>query len=289
MQLVISAFMLFALAGCAVQGMQDHSHHHAGHETHFEPHYSESLFKVTENKLFSVEMLLKQGNLTVGSNGVDIIIHGQGNKDVEDATIMVTPWMPEHGHGVREESVVTERGAGLYSVDNVNLTMAGLWELTVVISAAGKKDQAVFSFPGVKLERMAGHNGKHASHAAHGGHGKPRHEINLAKSVLSERKLFQVSYAASPATVPLNRIHTWEIGLQDKEGKPVTGATIKVDGDMPEHGHGLPTKPKVTKEKRPGLYIIEGMKFTMPGWWTVTFYLDTEQGTDSVTFNLDLK
>jgi hypothetical protein len=41
-------------------------------------------------------------------------------------------------------------------------------------------------------------------------------------------------------------------------GEPVENATIAVDGDMPEHGHGLPTCPQVTKYLGNGDYLVEG-------------------------------
>jgi len=58
---------------------------------------------------------------------------------------------------------------------------------------------------------------------------------------------------------------------------------------MPEHGHGLPTEPKVTKNFGDGTYLVEGIKFSMPGWWIMTFTIKANGKTDSVTFNLQLK
>ncbi len=58
---------------------------------------------------------------------------------------------------------------------------------------------------------------------------------------------------------------------------------------MPQHGHGLPTEPEVTQELGDGYYIVEGMKFSMPGWWIINFHIKTQDDEDSVTFNLYLK
>jgi hypothetical protein len=66
----------------------------------------------------------------------------------------------------------------------------------------------------------------------------------------------------------------------------VTGARISVEGGMPEHGHGLPTMPLATAETSPGTYLVEGMKFNMPGWWTVGFDISEGGEPDRVTFNL---
>jgi hypothetical protein len=57
---------------------------------------------------------------------------------------------------------------------------------------------------------------------------------------------------------------------------------------MPQHGHGLPTKPVVTRTLGDGTYVVDGMKFNMGGWWIVTVGIDGESGRDVVTFNLKL-
>jgi len=69
-------------------------------------------------------------------------------------------------------------------------------------------------------------------------------------------------------------------------GAPVTAARIAVDGGMPQHGHGLPTKPLIRRELSDGTYLLEGMKFSMTGWWEIKLALDTPQGADKVTFNV---
>lgn len=79
---------------------------------------------------------------------------------------------------------------------------------------------------------------------------------------------------------------TWRIGLTTPDGKPVSSARINVKGGMPEHGHGLPSKPKVQAGKTAGEYEINGLQFGMSGWWEVTFYISSERRDDSVSLNL---
>jgi hypothetical protein len=54
---------------------------------------------------------------------------------------------------------------------------------------------------------------------------------------------------------------------------------------MPQHGHGFPTHPKVTKELGDGRYLLEGMKFSMSGWWEIKLKIESAVGTDNITFN----
>ncbi len=72
-----------------------------------------------------------------------------------------------------------------------------------------------------------------------------------------------------------------------QDGKGVQGLQIGVDGGMPQHGHGLPTKPRVTQDLGNGRYQVQGLKFNMGGWWELKFIF-AGAPNDSVVFNLDL-
>lgn len=50
------------------------------------------------------------------------------------AALAVTPWMPEHGHGIQDEPEVTEVD-GVYTVEFV-YTMPGTWELTFEVDGS---------------------------------------------------------------------------------------------------------------------------------------------------------
>src|SRR5918911_260432 len=91
------------------------------------------------------------------------------------------------------------------------------------------------------------------------------------------------------APPPINQLHTWKIRVTTPDGQPIEGATITVDGDMPQHGHGLPTRPQVTRYLGDGRYLVEGMKFQMGGWWVADFTITDPGGhTDTVRFNFIL-
>ena len=88
--------------------------------------------------------------------------------------------------------------------------------------------------------------------------------------------------------IRVRRMQTMRVLITDQMGQAIDGARIAVDGGMPEHGHGLPTQPRVTRYLGNGAYEVEGMKFNMGGWWEVRFAIATDAGVDTVTFNLDL-
>ena len=84
------------------------------------------------------------------------------------------------------------------------------------------------------------------------------------------------------------RMQTVRVAIVDAAGRPVDNAEIAVDGGMPEHGHGLPTRPRVTRALGDGLYEIEGVRFNMGGWWEFKLAINGAGASDIVTFNLAL-
>lgn len=88
--------------------------------------------------------------------------------------------------------------------------------------------------------------------------------------------------------IPMRRLHGWTLHLETADGAPVDAARIAIDGDMPRHGHGLPTRPRVVRALGAGDHRVEGMKFSMGGWWRVRFVVEGAAGVDTVAFNLDL-
>jgi hypothetical protein len=83
-------------------------------------------------------------------------------------------------------------------------------------------------------------------------------------------------------------LHTVQVVITDRDGHPVDDATIGIDGGMPQHGHGLPTRPRVSKALGGGTYEIEGLRFNMGGWWELKLSIASPAGADIVTFNLGL-
>ncbi len=139
---------------------------------------------------------------------------------------------------------------------------------------------------------MAGAMGCKCGHRAGGmdaSSQKPTDAGAYSRTMNSKDGGFKVTYTSDPAGVPIGSLVSWQLQVLTAAGEPVKDAEITVAGDMPEHGHGLPTMPKVTKNLGDGKYLVEGIKFSMPGWWTMTLTIKSGGKTDSVTFNLQLK
>jgi hypothetical protein len=108
-------------------------------------------------------------------------------------------------------------------------------------------------------------------------------DLALSRPSVAGKYVVTLQPPAQPAAI--NQLHAWQVKLNTPAGVPVTQARIQVDGGMPQHGHGLPTKPQVTRELSDSSYLIEGMKFSMTGWWEIKLAIDAPAGADQVTFN----
>jgi len=108
-------------------------------------------------------------------------------------------------------------------------------------------------------------------------------DLSLKRPTEHNRYLVEVQSLANP--IAINKMHAWEAKVMLPSGEPVSGARIAVGGGMPQHGHGYPTQPRVTKELGQGRYLIEGMKFSMSGWWELKLNIESPTGPDNVTFN----
>lgn len=108
-------------------------------------------------------------------------------------------------------------------------------------------------------------------------------DLSLSRPSVAGKYVVTLQPPVQPAAI--NQLHAWQVKLNTPVGVPVTQARIQVDGGMPQHGHGLPTRPQVTRELSDGSYLIEGMKFSMTGWWEIKLAIDGPEGADRVTFN----
>jgi YtkA-like len=111
---------------------------------------------------------------------------------------------------------------------------------------------------------------------------------NVRNGVHSDRGMFVGSWSSVPGDPPINVVHEWVLHIETSDGEPVEGAMITVDGDMPAHGHGMPTRPEVTAELGGGDYRVEGMSFQMGGYWIVDVTITAGGETDLIRFGLEL-
>lgn len=83
-----------------------------------------------------------------GTNTFVVAIEDEAGKPVDGATVTLTPFMPDHGHGSSvTPQVAPGKDPGTYQVSNVYLFMPGIWQLTFDVTPAGQtKRSVVFTF-----------------------------------------------------------------------------------------------------------------------------------------------
>lgn len=107
-------------------------------------------------------------------------------------------------------------------------------------------------------------------------------------SCVSARGVYPVRYHSELQPIRINTLHAWGLQVQTAAGKPVSGAVIEIRGGMPQHDHGLPTRPQVNAGPGDGTYRIEGLRFHMPGEWEISLSISAAGETDTCVISLQL-
>jgi hypothetical protein len=119
-------------------------------------------------------------------------------------------------------------------------------------------------------------------------HMRAPRDIDYSRTRMSAAGIYRGTIRPQTDPIPQGRLHSWTLHLETAAGVAADSASIAVDGGMPQHGHGLPTKPVVTRYAGNGDYVVDGMKFNMGGWWVVKFRVSSAAGIDSLVFNIKL-
>jgi hypothetical protein len=81
-----------------------------------------------------------------GTNNWVIKTADGGGQPIGNATLTITPFMPDHGHGTSVVPTITSKGDGSYEVDNLYFFMPGVWRITIANGA--ESVQYFFCVPG---------------------------------------------------------------------------------------------------------------------------------------------
>lgn len=173
--------------------------------------------------------------------------------------------------------------------------------ITVLVTVAILGGVVYFMMPSIATQYMIqSHHGGDASammdsemmtggfHEMMMGEAQAPADADLSQTRASQNGVYTATWSTENGTPVIGEIHSWTLHIENADGSAVEGASIAIDGGMPQHGHGLPTQPQMTKELGNGDYLIEGMKFQMPGYWQVLFTITADQ-SDTVMFEMMLR
>ncbi len=111
-------------------------------------------------------------------------------------------------------------------------------------------------------------------------------DATVSKAFTQQTKGYEVMLTTDPATVPVNEHFVVEAQVRSLDGGEVPD-TIQIDADMPAHGHGMNTKPRLTS-LGDGKWRAEGMLFHMPGEWELYVYVGRDKAMERAAFPLKL-
>ncbi len=140
--LIIIVLIYYMILGCTTEGMRLQTQSHEKPE--FTRHFDDSLFKITEKELFSVEIVTDKKDLKIDKDTIGIIIHNAHHEDVEGADIRISIRRPIQDK--TELFTAAEKGDGLYIITNVSLQRNNKCELRITIKKGAMEDSAVFGF-----------------------------------------------------------------------------------------------------------------------------------------------
>jgi hypothetical protein len=80
----------------------------------------------------------------------------------------------------------------------------------------------------------------------------------------------------------------WSVVVTNERGIPLKDCQVAFDGTMPEHGHGLPTAPRVSASPEAGRYRVEGVRFSMGGYWQLDVVATCGSALQRARFDLRL-
>ena len=113
-----------------------------------------------------------------------------------------------------------------------------------------------------------------------------------AASLPTRAGKYTLTWSTTPSPPPFNTLFSVQTVLSDPTGAPIPGATVTVDASMPQHGHGMPTRPisdpgdctgtPPVCVHPGGIYQSEGFKLHMPGEWVFRFDVLGPAGPDTL-------
>jgi hypothetical protein len=122
--------------------------------------------------------------------------------------------------------------------------------------------------------------------ATAGGAGPAPAQSGARVERVGEAGLYRIAIAPENGAIPLGAIHSWVVDVATAAGEPFVPTRLAFDGGMPQHGHGLPTAPRVTRSLGTGRFLVEGVKFHMGGDWTLRVEVVGPSGPDVAVFQV---
>ena len=155
---------------------------------------------------------------------------------------------------------------------------------------AEQADHADHSTHQTKTESSQHTSNTHGSHqhsTTEGSSGKSFYTTFSTASETTFDGLHRIDLIPASPEVPLIEVHHWFVKVFDQWGEEIRPDKLYISGSMPEHGHGLPTRPIVEKYTDTQGYRISNVSFNMAGNWKFNVEFSYQGITDGAEFDIE--
>jgi hypothetical protein len=104
----------------------------------------------------------------------------------------------------------------------------------------------------------------------------------------SQAGLYRISIRPEQGAARIGALHSWLVEVASRSGAPVAPTQLVFDGGMPQHRHGFETSPRVTDVLGDGVFRVDGVRFQMPGTWTLRVDVAAADGIDFALFEVEV-
>jgi hypothetical protein len=102
---------------------------------------------------------------------------------------------------------------------------------------------------------------------------------------------YRVALALDPDPPRLGELFRVSATVRYPDGRVIENAKVTVDARMPQHEHGMETRPRLRQGRcdgdscvhEDGVYLFDGFKFHMVGDWTFLIDVEGPRGPDSTS------
>lgn len=102
----------------------------------------------------------------------------------------------------------------------------------------------------------------------------------------SESGFYQISLRPEEGQARVGGRHGWVVSVETTDGVPFRPSRLAFDGGMPQHGHGFDTRPHVSRTRSVGEFLVDGVRFHMPGDWMLRVEVVGPSGPDVAFFQI---
>ena len=113
----------------------------------FTKHFDKSLFDITANAAYSVEVLPDDAEYPIGKDVVGVVVHDSRDRDVEGADLSISLKDAATGEDLSRAARVEDKHNGLYVVSGLRLPKEGRWLFAITVKKGGVSGGVKFVLP----------------------------------------------------------------------------------------------------------------------------------------------